>query len=755
MVASAVAILFTGHAPAETVVTNGDSWVRESAPDNSFPGDLITVWNVLSSDGARRHGVLSFDLTSLTEPVTSVSLSLWSQLNGFSDDSIPMKQTAIAIDPAGIDPESATWTQVTAAGTLHTFDSLGAYDIAAPNSDPALQDVFLESAGTAADAAFVEGVRTGSGTLMIVLIADAGATNYSNSWSDGEFSGQDAILNTNGDVGSIDDPNLRVEQELAFGQVTQGEGPFPQSLRINNSGAAEVLTISAATIDGPNLAQFTVTSGDFPLQINPGESSDLEITFDPGGDLGFFEATLELASDDQSDAVVAVALSGTSEAPAEALALTNIGDSWVRESAPDNAFPVDLISVWNASSSDGARRHGVIAFDLTSLTEPVGGISLSLWSSLNGFSDDAIPAKQTAVAIDPAGIDADAARWSQVAAASVLHIFETLGAYDIPATNSDPALQDVFLESVGSVADAAFVESVRSGSGTLMIVMIADPEATNYSNSWGDGELNGEDAFLSIVPGTQLQIRIVRDPNTGELTISWEGKTGLLYNVRSETGLATEPGTWPIFSGLENLPADPSGTTSVSFPLPVELERFFVVEQFPAPPVAVLEENFDGVGAPNLPPGWTTGTGPGDTGTTAWELGAPSAVGPASARSAPNCVGTNLSAIYGVDTEIWLRTPEIDLTNAARATLSFEQFTDIEPQFDFGTVTVLDADDSELAVIETGIDGFADWTKFARALPAAAIGKSVKIEFRFEADDLPVISDFAGWYLDDILVTVP
>ena len=290
-----------------------------------------------------------------------------------------------------------------------------------------------------------------------------------------------------------------------------------------------------------------------------------------------------------------------------------------------------------------------------------------------------------------------------------------------------------------------------------MIVMIADPEATNYSNSWGDGELNGEDAFLTIEPGTRLQIRVDRMPDTGDLRISWEGRTGLLYNVRSETGLANEPASWPIFGGLQDLPADPSGTNEVSIPLPVDAERFFVVEQFPAPPVTVFEENFDGIAGPGLPVGWTSAAGPTDTGTTAWELGTPSGGGPGVARSTPNCVGTNIAGPYGSDTDIRLRTPAIDLTNAAKATLSYEHFTDIEFQFDPGTVSVLDAaDDSELAVIETDIEGLtADWTKVTRTLPAVAIGKSVKLEFRFEADDFPVPSDFAGWYLDDVVVTVP
>ncbi|NIP97796.1 MAG: hypothetical protein GWO24_31940, partial [Akkermansiaceae bacterium] len=46
----------------------------------------------------------------------------------------------------------------------------------------------------------------------------------------------------------------------------------------------------------------------------------------------------------------------------------------------------------------------------------------------------------------------------------------------------------------------------------------------------------------------------------------------------------------------------------------------------------------------------------------------------------------------------------------------------------------------------------ADWEQVARALPDQSLGKHIKIEFRFQSDD---ISNFAGWYIDDVGVTVP
>ena len=198
------ALLLAGQAQAATLVNNGESWAREADPGGTFAGDLISVWNTLSGDGGganARYGVMSFDVGSLpTETVTSVSLSLWSQAFGFSDDGFPIKQTTIAVDPAGINGDAASWNQVTGAAVLHTFGNLGAYDIPAVGSTPAIQNVFLQSVGTAADAAFVESVRTGSGTLMLVMIADEGGPEYRNSWGDGEFNGNDAFLSTNADV---------------------------------------------------------------------------------------------------------------------------------------------------------------------------------------------------------------------------------------------------------------------------------------------------------------------------------------------------------------------------------------------------------------------------------------------------------------------------------------------------------------------------------------------------------------------------
>lgn len=240
-------------------------------------------------------------------------------------------------------------------------------------------------------------------------------------------------------------------------------------------------------------------------------------------------------------------------------------------------------------------------------------------------------------------------------------------------------------------------------------------------------------------------IRYAADRN--ELDISWESKSGKLYNLRSVADPSTGPPLdWPVFSGNENLDATPPENT-LSFPLPADPQRFFVVEEFNAPPVVLFSDDFEGGQGD-----WTTGVD-GAAGTE-WELGAPSGSGPAAANSGANAFGTNIGGDYESDANVWLRSPALDLTTAGAATLRYFQSRDIESMFDSGTVSILDAaDDSLLVELAGGIDGTnLDWQEVSHVLPPAALGKTIKIEFRFESDDF---GNFSGWYIDDVVVTIP
>lgn len=177
-----------------------------------------------------------------------------------------------------------------------------------------------------------------------------------------------------------------------------------------------------------------------------------------------------------------------------------------------------------------------------------------------------------------------------------------------------------------------------------------------------------------------------------------------------------------------------------------------MVEKNPPPPFPL--ENFDEVVAPALPDGWTTTGGNG----TAWQLGDPTggpATGPPSAKSVPNCVGTNIDAMYTDSAEVSLISPIVAISSSG-AILRYRQFidTDDPPGMDAGSVSVLDADNADAVIeeIASGITGLGgDWTSEVIPLPAAAHGKNIKIAFCFTSDDNNV--QFSGFYVDDVEVT--
>jgi hypothetical protein len=163
-----------------------------------------------------------------------------------------------------------------------------------------------------------------------------------------------------------------------------------------------------------------------------------------------------------------------------------------------------------------------------------------------------------------------------------------------------------------------------------------------------------------------------------------------------------------------------------------------------------------------------------DFGLTVWPLppAAPSGAGPVPPGvplpSGSNCVGTKIDGNYLNDVNRWLRSPDITLTGASRATLTLQQYRDIEDAEgdpDAGSIRILRAsDNTELAVIEDAtIDGSSGgaWEEYSKVITAAAhpdvfdgANNPVRIEFRFHADEFND-ADFAGWYLDDVTVTVP
>lgn len=249
--------------------------------------------------------------------------------------------------------------------------------------------------------------------------------------------------------------------------------------------------------------------------------------------------------------------------------------------------------------------------------------------------------------------------------------------------------------------------------------------------------------------GRKPQLELTHRPASNELEIRWDSQAGMLYNLRSEIAPSSGlPRSWPLYGNFENIEATPP-RNSLTFPLPPESERFFVVEEFLPPPVTVFSDDFESAVG-----NWETGSEEDDG--TLWELGTPNHVfGPLSAHGGVNCWGTNLTSDYASNAVAFLKSPPIDLTSAeAQATLKFFQFVEIENPADKGQIRILDAaDDSLIEILQDDINGLGvDWQESTLQFPTTALGKVIKIEFRFQSD---AVGEFAGWYLDDLEVTVP
>ena len=243
----------------------------------------------------------------------------------------------------------------------------------------------------------------------------------------------------------------------------------------------------------------------------------------------------------------------------------------------------------------------------------------------------------------------------------------------------------------------------------------------------------------------------------GSLDFEWNSMNGMQYDLVSSIDLSTSPATWPPYNDgvntYEDIPASGTGTNTLSGVIPLGAVRFFALIEEPIPPL--LEENFEAVTAPGPPTDWAFDD---NSAGTAWSVGTPTGVGtePDAAASGTQCAGTNIGGTYTASAEASLITKAFTVP-ATGATLSFRQYLDTEtaPSGDLGSIRLLNAGDNSVLAggeVAVGLEGATEtWSSQSLALPAAANGLSVKLEFRFVSDadgDL-----WFGFYIDDVVVT--
>lgn len=318
----------------------------------------------------------------------------------------------------------------------------------------------------------------------------------------------------------------------------------------------------------------------------------------------------------------------------------------------------------------------------------------------------------------------------------------------IPTSSVNPTLPngDAFQKISRTYEGAAIADHIGA-SLTIVLGVENDNTIINrviFDDVSIEGVASGASRFPLIITPTA--------GSPGNYDFEWGSQEGKLYDLVSATDLSTASTTWPVWDGRMGLAATPPINTLTQIPGGGDPRRFFVViERDAPPPPPLLSEDFED----GTPVGWVfSNNGAG----TAWSVGSPNGTStePDAAANGTKCAGTNVNANYTASAIASLVTPAFTVP-AGGATLKFSQYIDTEAASgggDFGSIRLLNAADNTPLVggeVAPDLQGITElWSNRSLALPAAANGLEVKLEFRFESDaDSDV---FAGFYIDDVLV---
>jgi Ice-binding-like/Abnormal spindle-like microcephaly-assoc'd, ASPM-SPD-2-Hydin len=129
-----------------------------------------------------------------------------------------------------------------------------------------------------------------------------------------------ALTGTGTGIGGI--PIIAVQQPLGTNLVSGSTNDFgfvalstnnSLTFTIKNSGNSN-LTVSGITIDGVNLAMFTVTTNPTPATVIPGGSTNFTVRFTPGS-TGLKTAALHIANNDTNNNPFNITITGTGGTP--------------------------------------------------------------------------------------------------------------------------------------------------------------------------------------------------------------------------------------------------------------------------------------------------------------------------------------------------------------------------------------------------------------------------------------------------------
>jgi hypothetical protein len=255
-----------------------DSWIHERNPDTNRADDWLSVWSHEGNgDPLRRWGLLQFDLSVVSQPITSAVLELFAI--GTVPDAVtanaePFEQEAYLVDGDAA-ASSLTWNSYQAAGFTETpLDSLGHYFFEADAEDDRYWD---SDAASAVDAAKLETIRQnslfGSGTATFLLKAPAipitedVTLSGEREWGDMDLikqppklvltvAGSSILLGDANDDGVVDDEDASIvgANWMAAG-VGFGGGDFNEDGVVNDKDAAIMAAHWGETAPGASVPE--------------------------------------------------------------------------------------------------------------------------------------------------------------------------------------------------------------------------------------------------------------------------------------------------------------------------------------------------------------------------------------------------------------------------------------------------------------------------------------------------------------------
>ena len=276
----------------------------------------------------------------------------------------------------------------------------------------------------------------------------------------------------------------------------------------------------------------------------------------------------------------------------------------------------------------------------------------------------------------------------------------------------------------------------------------APPVLTIFQHGgWSGGNIQMYmDNIRIIDTGFVPSLIELTSPSLGgtSFSFSWVSSPGKLYQVHRSNAVNGP------FDSIAEVTADGDLTTFAD-PAPVANNAFYQVAN--VPPAPIFEEDFETGAA-----GWTT-QDLGESGTL-WELGKPTN-GPGEAHSPTRAYGTGLAKDYGDYTDVYLVSPVIDLTDLDNARVEFWSYRDCEPAvegelYDWCQVMILDEDGEYLVDNPIWLRGgeAKQWRLEKAKIPAQALGQKIRLEFNFSSDGGQDIGPQAGWFIDDVAITI-